>query len=69
LPTVFAARHADRDNHGLILNNNSLYVISTGIKKVTRWVIERGILGQYLRVRGNLYLPGPHYPTNNQARL
>jgi hypothetical protein len=38
---------------------NSLSRPRTGLKKVTRWVIERGMLGQYQRARGLLYLPEP----------
>jgi hypothetical protein len=34
----------------------------TGLKKVTRWVIERGMLGQYQRARGFFYPPGPFSP-------
>jgi hypothetical protein len=42
-----------------------LVTTPTGLKKVTRWVIERGMLGQYQRARGLLYPPGPPSPAND----
>ncbi len=42
-----------------------LVTTPTGLKKVTRWVIERGRLGQYQRARGLLYPPGPLSPAND----
>jgi hypothetical protein len=60
-----AARHALRDNQGRLLDYKQLVMTLTGLKKVTRWVIKRGILGQYQRARGVLYLPVPPSPANN----
>jgi hypothetical protein len=36
-----------------------------GLKKVTRWVIERGMLGQYQRAKGLLHPPEPYSPAND----
>jgi hypothetical protein len=60
-----AARHALRDNQGRLPDYKQLVTTSTGLKKVTRWVIEKGMLGQYQRARGLLYPPGPPYPAND----
>jgi hypothetical protein len=60
-----AARHALRDNHGHLPDFKQLLTTPTGIQKVTKWVIERGILGQYRRARGFLYPPGPVSPANH----
>jgi hypothetical protein len=42
-----AARQALRDNQGHQPDYKQLVTIPTGLKKVTRWVIERGMLGQH----------------------
>jgi hypothetical protein len=34
------------------------------LQKVTKWVIEMGILGQYRRICGFLYRPGSSSPAN-----
>ncbi len=60
-----AARHALRDNQGHLPDFKQLLTTPTGLQKVTKWVIERGILGQYRRARGFLYPPGPSSPANN----
>jgi hypothetical protein len=60
-----AARHALIDNQGCLPHYKQLVTTPTGLKKVTRWVIERGMLGQYQRARGLLYPPGPLTPANN----
>jgi tubulin alpha len=60
-----AARHALRDNQGRLPDYKQLVTTLTGLKKVTRWVIERGMLGQYQRARGLLYPPGPPSPAND----
>ncbi len=39
-----AARHALRDNQGRLPDYKQLAKTPTGLKKVTRWVIERGCL-------------------------
>jgi hypothetical protein len=43
---------------------NNLVTTPKCVKKVTRGVIERGILGQYQRARGLLYPPGPPSSAN-----
>jgi hypothetical protein len=53
-----AARHALRDNQGHLPDFKQLLTTPTGLQKVTKWVIQRGILGQYRRARGFLYPPG-----------
>ena len=63
--TFLAARHALRDNQGRLPDYKQLVTTPTGLKKVTRWVIERGMLGQYQRARGLLYPPGPPSPAND----
>ncbi len=40
-----AARHALRDDQGHQPDNRQLVMTSTGLKKVTGWVIERGMHG------------------------
>ena len=60
-----AASHALRDNQGRLLDYRQLVTTPTCLKKVTRWVIERGMLGQYQRARGLLYPPGPPSPAND----
>ncbi len=60
-----AARHALRDNQGHLPDYKQLVTTPTGLKKVTRWVIERGMLGQYQRARGLLNPPGPPSPAND----
>jgi hypothetical protein len=60
-----AASHALRDDQGRLLDYKQLVTTPTGLKKVTRWVIKRGMLGQYQRARGLLYPPGPPSPANN----
>jgi hypothetical protein len=54
-----AARHALSDNQGHLPVYKQLVTTPIGLKKVTRFVIERGMLGQYQRARGLLYPPGP----------
>jgi hypothetical protein len=61
---ISAAKHALRDNQGRLLDFKQLVTTLTGLK-VTRWVIERGMLGQYQRARGILYPPGPFSPAND----
>jgi hypothetical protein len=60
-----AARHALGDDQGRLPDYKQLVTIATGLKKVTTWVIERGMLGQYQRARGLFYLPGPPSPAND----
>jgi hypothetical protein len=60
-----AARYTLRDNQGCLLDYTQLVMTLTGLKKVTRWVIERGMLGQYQRARGLLYPPGPPSQAND----
>ncbi len=60
-----AARHALRDNQGHLPDCKQLLTTPTGLQKVTKWVIKRGILGQYRWARGFLYPPGPSSPANN----
>ncbi len=57
--------HALRDKQGHLPDNKQLVTAQTGLKKVTSWVIERGMLGQYQRARGLLYPPGPPFPAND----
>jgi hypothetical protein len=42
-----AARYALRDNQGRLPDYKQLVTTPIGLKKVTRWVIEKGLLGQY----------------------
>jgi hypothetical protein len=60
-----AARHALRDDQGCLPDYKQLLTTLTGLKKVTRWVIERRMLGQYQRARGLSYPPGPPSPAND----
>jgi hypothetical protein len=60
-----AARHALRDNQGHPPDYKQLVTTPTGLKKVTRCVIVRGMLGQYQRARGLLYPPGPPSPASD----
>ncbi len=64
---ISAARHTLRDNQGRLPDYKQLVTTPTGLKKVTRWVIERGMLGQYQRARGFLYPPRPPSQANNCA--
>jgi hypothetical protein len=52
-------RGTARDNQGRLPDYKQLVTTPTGLKKVTRWMIKRGMLGQYQRASGLLYLPGP----------
>ncbi len=60
--TFAAARHQLRDDQGRLPDYKQLLTTPEGLQKVTRWVIQRGILGQYRRARGFLYPPGPSSP-------
>ncbi len=60
-----AARHALRDNQGHLPGYKQLVTTPTGLKKVTRWVFERAMLGKYKRARGLLYPPGPPSTAND----
>jgi hypothetical protein len=60
-----ATRHALRDNQGRLQDYKQLVTTLTGLKKVIRWVIERGKLGKYQRARGLLYPPGPLSPAHD----
>ncbi len=52
-------------NQGRLPDYKQLVTTPTGLKKVTRWVTDRGMLGQYQRARGLFYPPGPPSPANN----
>jgi hypothetical protein len=60
-----AARHALRDDQGHLPDFKKLLTTPSGLQKVSKWVIQRGILGQYCRARGFLSPPGPTSPANN----
>jgi hypothetical protein len=60
-----AARQALRDNQDHLPDYKQLVTTPAGLKKVTRWVIERGILGQYQRARCLLHPPVPPSPAND----
>jgi hypothetical protein len=60
-----AARHALRDNQGRLPDSRELVMTPTGLKNVTKWLMQRGILGQYQRARGLLYPPGCPSPAYN----
>jgi hypothetical protein len=62
-----AARLIVRDNHDYLPCYELLVMTLTGLKKVTIWVIEREMLGQYQKARGLIYPPGPSSPANNYA--
>ncbi len=56
-----ATRQALRDRQGYLPGYKQLVTTPTDLKKITRLVIERGMLGQYQRARGLL---NPHLPTS-----
>jgi hypothetical protein len=60
-----AARDALEDDQGHLPDCRQLLTTPAGLQKVTKWAIERGILGQYQRTRGFLYQLGPSSPANN----
>jgi hypothetical protein len=60
-----AARHALRDNQGHLPDFKQLFTIPTGLRNVTRCVIQRGILDQFRRARGFLYPWKPLSPATN----
>jgi hypothetical protein len=45
--TFSAARHALRDNQGRLKGYKQLITTQTGLNKVIKWVLERGMLGLY----------------------
>jgi hypothetical protein len=49
-------------NDALERQRIQLLITPEGLQKVTRWVIQRGVLGQYRQARGFLYQPGPSPP-------
>jgi hypothetical protein len=60
-----AAQHAFTGDQGHLPDYKQRVTSPTGLKKVTRWVIESGMLGQYQRARGLLYPPGPFSIAND----
>ncbi len=60
-----AARHTLRDDQGHLLDFKQLLTTPKGLQKVTKWVMQRGIQGQYCRARGFLYPPGSSSPANH----
>jgi hypothetical protein len=52
-----AARHSLRDDQGRLSDYKQLVTTPSGLKKVTRWVIKRGLLSQFMRAKGLLYPP------------
>ncbi len=60
-----AASNALRDSQSRLKVYKQLVTTYTGLKMITRWVIESGILGQYQMAKGLLYTPGPPSLVNN----
>jgi hypothetical protein len=60
------ARHELRDELGHLPNFSKFLGTVDGIRKTTRWVMQRGILGQFRGARDMLYGPPiPTSPTHN----
>jgi hypothetical protein len=60
-----AARNALRDDQEHLPDSKQLPTTPTGLQKVTKLVMQRGILGQYRWARVFLYPLGPSSPGNN----
>jgi hypothetical protein len=61
------ARHELRDEHGHLPNYSKLLGTADGLRKTTKWVMQRGILGQFREARDALYGPpsfSPEHRTN-----
>jgi hypothetical protein len=65
LPYFSAAWHALRNEQGHLPDYRKLVTPHTGFKKITKWVIERGMLGEYLRAQSVHYPPGLPSPAKN----
>jgi hypothetical protein len=60
-----AAWHQLKDNLGRLPDFKQLLNTPDRLQKLTKWVIQKGILGQYRRARAFLYPPRPASPANN----
>jgi hypothetical protein len=56
-PRHKGARHKLRDEQGHLPDFSKLLGTTEGLQKTTRWVMQRGILGQFRRDRDTLYGP------------
>jgi hypothetical protein len=56
-PRYAWARHELRDEHGHLPDFSKLLGTADGQRKTTRWVMQRGILGQFRGARNALYGP------------
>ncbi len=56
-PRYAWARHELRDEHGHLPDFSKLLGTAEGLRKTTRWVMQRGILGQFRGAREVLYGP------------
>jgi hypothetical protein len=59
-PKYEGARHELWDEQGHLPDFSKLLGTAEGLRKTIRWVIQRGILGQFRGARDTLY--GPHLP-------
>jgi hypothetical protein len=65
-PRYDGARHELRDEQGHLPNFSELLGTADGLRKTTKWVMQRGILGQFRRARYALYGPPlSHSPTQD----
>ncbi len=56
-PKHAGARHELRDEQGHLPNFSKLLGTAEGLRKTTKWVMQRGILGQFRGARDALYGP------------
>jgi hypothetical protein len=54
-PGHFGARHELRDEQGHLHDFSKLLGTAEGLQKTTKWVMQRGILGQFRGARDLLY--------------
>jgi hypothetical protein len=54
-PQFSGAQHELRDKQGHLPNFSRLLGTDDGLRKTTRWVMQRGILGQFRGARDKLY--------------
>jgi hypothetical protein len=58
-PRYTGAQHELRDEHGHLPNFSKFLGTAEGLRKTTKWVLQRVILGQFRGTRDMLY--GPFY--------
>jgi hypothetical protein len=61
-PRYAWARHELRNEHGHLPDFSKLLGTADGLQKTTKWVMQKGILGQFREARDALYGPPLFFP-------